>query len=250
MDPEACTFYPALVGSDYSAVARLLASPARSAAVGALMDGRALAAGELAQVAGLRPSTMSEHLAELVSGGLLAVVPAGRHRYYRLASAEVATALEALSRICPATPVRSLQQSIADRSLRLARICYDHIAGALGVALLDRMLEAGWLSGADPGAVPITNLQLTESGASLLAELEVDVASCERSRRHFARTCMDWSERRTHLAGALGAGITAALINQGWLRRAGTSRGARITSAGKDGLRALFAIDTESLDPP
>ncbi|HEX6934763.1 MAG TPA: winged helix-turn-helix domain-containing protein [Streptosporangiaceae bacterium] len=231
------------MGTDFAAVARLLASPGRSAAVGALMDGRALAAGELAQLAGLRPSTMSEHLAELVNGGLLAVVPAGRHRYYRLASAEVATALEALSRICPATPSRSLRQSIADRSLCMARVCYDHIAGALGVALLDRMLEAGWLS----GALSITSLQLTDAGASRLAEIGVDVASCERSRRHFASTCLDWSERRMHLAGALGAGIATALINRSWLCRADASRGVRITSTGEDGLRAFFAIDIKDL---
>lgn len=109
------------MGTDFAAVARLLASPARSAVVDALMDGRALTAGELARLAGVRPSTISGHLGDLVDRGLLAVVAAGRHRYYRLASAEVAAALEALSRICPATPVRSLRQSATDRSLRLAK---------------------------------------------------------------------------------------------------------------------------------
>jgi DNA-binding transcriptional ArsR family regulator len=237
------------VGTDFSAVARLLASQARSAVVCALMDGRALAAGELAQVAGLRPSTMSQHLADLVGGGLLTVVPAGRHRYYRLASAEVAGALEALSHICPKTPVRSLQQSIADRSLRQARVCYDHIAGTLGVTLLDQMLAGGWLVGARPVAVEIAHLELTNAGASHLAEIGVDVASCERSRRHFARTCMDWSERRMHLAGALGAATATAMIDRGWLCRAGTGRGVRVTSTGKQGLRTVFGIDMGALGP-
>lgn len=240
------------MGTDFAAVARLLASPARSAVVDALMDGRALAAGELAQVAGVRPSTISEHLADLVNSGLLAVVPAGRHRYYRIANAEVATALEALSRICPATPIRSLGQSTADRSLRLARLCYDHVAGALGVALLDRMLASRWLTGGPAGAGPAwaTRLEVTEAGAAGFAELGVDVTNCGRSRRHFARLCLDWSERRMHLAGALGSATATALIGQGWLRRAGTGRGVRITSTGERGLGIVFGIDPEELRLP
>lgn len=217
--------------------------------VDALMDGRALAAGELARLAGVRPSTISEHLGGLVDGGLLAVVATGRHRYYRLASAEVAAALEALSRICPATPVRSLRQSSAYCSLRLARLCYDHVAGVLGVALLDQMLAGGWLAG-DPaaaGALPPGSLDVTEDTTAMFARLGVDVADCRRSRRPLARPCLDWSERRMHLAGALGAATATALIDRGWLRRAGAGRGLQITQAGGHGLRAVFGIDSGGL---
>ncbi len=161
---------------------------------------------------------------------------------YELSSAEVAEALEAFSRICPATPVRSLRQSTADRTLRLARLCYDHVAGALGVSLLDQMRSAGWLaSGTGP------DLEVTEPGTQALAGIGVDVERCRRARRHFARSCLDWSERRPHLAGALGAAITSALLDQEWLRRAGTGRGLTVTSQGQHGLRTTFSIGTSEL---
>ncbi|HKD90063.1 MAG TPA: winged helix-turn-helix domain-containing protein [Streptosporangiaceae bacterium] len=230
------------MGTDYSTMAKLLASPARSAVVDALMEGRPLTSGELARIAGVRASTISEHLAELLDGGLVAVIKAGRHRYYRLSNAEVAEALEAFSRICPATPVRSLRQSTADHSLRLARLCYDHVAGALGVALLDRMRCAGWLVsgvGAD--------FEVTEPGIRALAEIGIDLERCRQARRHFARSCLDWSERRQHLAGALGAAITRTLLDMEWLRRAGTGRGLQVTSQGELGLRRTFSVGIPEL---
>jgi DNA-binding transcriptional ArsR family regulator len=210
--------------------------------VDALMHGRPLAAGELAQIAGVRASTMSEHLGELLDGGLVAVITAGRHRYYRLSSGEVADALEAFSRICPPTPVRSLRQSSAERSLRTARLCYDHVAGALGVALLGRMRSAGWLS-SGAGA----DIDVTELGMQALASLTVEVAACRQARRQFARSCLDWTEREPHLAGALGAAITSALLDRGWLRRPGTGRGLVVTSQGEHGLRDTFSIDMAGL---
>lgn len=230
------------VGTDYAAVAKLLASPARSAVVDALMEGRPLTAGELARTAGVRPSTVSEHLGELLDGGLIAVIKAGRHRYYRLSSAEIAAALEAFSRICPARPVRSLRQSTADRSLRLARLCYDHVAGTLGVTLLDRMRGDGWLAG---GAGP--DFAVTERGTEALAGLGVDLERCRQARRHFARSCLDWSERRPHLAGALGAAIARALFDMEWLRKAGTGRGVHLTSRGEEGLRSMLGIGLPGL---
>jgi hypothetical protein len=201
------------------------------------MEGRPLTAGELARTAGVRASTVSEHLGELLKGGLVAVIRAGRHRYYRLSSVEVADALEAFSRICPATPVRSLRQSTADRSLRLARLCYDHLAGSLGVALLDRMRRADWLvSGAGP------DFEVTEPGTKAFAEIGVDLQGCRQARRHFARSCLDWSERQPHLAGALGADIARALFDMEWLRRARTGRGIYVTSQGELGLQSAFSI--------
>ena len=230
------------MGTNYAAVAKLLASPARSAVVDALMDGRALTAGELARTADVRASTISEHLGELLDGGLVAVVRAGRHRYYRLSSAEIAGALEAFSRICPATPVRSLRQSTAERSLRRARLCYDHVAGALGVALLDQMRGAGWLvSGAGP------DFGVTGTGTRALAGIGIDLDCCRQARRHFARSCLDWSERRPHLAGALGAAIAHALFGMEWLRKATTGRGVQLTSQGEHGLHDVFGIDIPAL---
>jgi DNA-binding transcriptional ArsR family regulator len=225
------------VGTDYAAVAKLLANPARSAVVDALMHGRPLAAGELARIAGVRASTMSEHLGELLDGGLVAVITAGRHRYYQLSGTEVAEALEAFSRICPAMPVRSLRQSSASRTLRAARLCYDHVAGALGVALLDQMRSSGWLASASG-----PHLQLTQPGTQALAAIGVDIEGCRRARRHFARSCLDWTERRPHLAGSLGAGVTSVLLDREWLRRAGAGRGLTVTSQGEHGLRTTFGI--------
>jgi hypothetical protein len=210
--------------------------------VDALMHGRPLAAGELAQIAGVRASTMSEHLGELLDGGLVAVITAGRHRYYQLSSSEVADALEAFSRICPATQVRSLRQSTADRTLRMARVCYDHVAGALGVALLDQMRSADWLSSGTG-----SDFEVTALGTRALADMAVDIAACRRARRHFARSCLDWTERRPHLAGALGAAITSALLDRGWLRRSGTGRGLIVTSQGEHGLRDTFSINMSGL---
>ena len=230
-----------VMGTDFSAVARLLASPARSTVVDALQAGRPLAAGELARLAGVSPSTISEHLTVLVDGGLLAVVSSGRHRYYRLAGPAVAEALEALSHICPATPVRSLRQSNAARAYHLARTCYDHLAGALGVALLDAMLDREWLGAGTAGYA------VTGDGAERLGRLGVDVAACRRTRRQFARPCLDWTQRRMHLAGALGAGLATALTGRDWLRQDSTDRGVRITAAGRTGLRATFGIDTAAL---
>lgn len=223
------------MGTDFAAVARLLANPARSTVVDALQAGRALAAGELARIAGVRPSTISEHLAMLVDGGLVEVVDAGRHRYYRLANARVADALEALSHICPATPVRSLRQASAARQFHRARMCYDHVAGALGVALLDAMVGRAWLTGRDDFAVtPLGEAELTRVG--------VDVPGCRRLRRHFARPCLDWTQRRMHLAGALGAALADALVARDWLRPDSADRGVRITDAGLAGIDSVFGV--------
>jgi DNA-binding transcriptional ArsR family regulator len=234
------------MGTDYTPVAKLLAVPARSAVMDALMGGKPLAAGELAQVAGVRASTISEHLSALVDGGLLTVVEAGRHRYYTLSDPAVAEALEALSHICPATPVRSLRQSSAQRSLRLARLCYDHVAGAVGVALLDSMRAADWLSAdlTDNGA----EFAVTDLGAKQLDRLGLDVAACRRARRHFARPCLDWTERRMHLAGSLGAAMRDTLERRDWLRHPKNGRGLRVTPEGRTGLNDTFGIDLDTLE--
>jgi DNA-binding transcriptional ArsR family regulator len=226
------------MGTDFASVARLLANPARSTVVDALLAGRPLSAGELARLAGVRPSTISEHLASLVDGGLLTVVSAGRHRYYTLSGPEVAHALEALAQICPSTQVKSLRESVGARSLRVARTCYDHVAGALGVAMLDAMVRKQWLD---------EDCRLAPGGARGLDEFGVDVSACQAARRQFARPCLDWTQRRMHLAGALGAALNERLNERGWVRPVRPGRGLRITDDGAIGLRDWFDLDVAAL---
>jgi DNA-binding transcriptional ArsR family regulator len=215
-------------------VGRLLASPARAAMLELLLEGRAATAGELARAAAVAPSTASGHLAELVEGGLVRVRPQGRHRYYELADPSVAAALEAIGRLSPPRrPVRSLRESTRARALAHARTCYDHLAGRVGVGLLDRMLDQGWLTAAGDGYV------VEEIGAQRLTSLGVDVEEAARRRRLFAVACLDWTERRPHLGGALGAVLLASLVDREWLVRHPSGRGLRVTPAGREGLARI-----------
>jgi DNA-binding transcriptional ArsR family regulator len=221
---------------DLAAVGALLGNPSRAAMLDALMTGRALTATELARAADVSPATASEHLAKLREGGLVEVVAQGRHRYHRIASADVGAALESLSHIAPAKAVGTLRQSSRARSLAEARTCYDHVAGRCGVALHDGLLARGWLV-PEPGGYG-----LSESGVAGLLGWGVDVTTARTSRRAFARPCLDWTERREHLAGALAAAITGALIDgpEPWfVRRADDHRGLRPTDRGRARLADL-----------
>ena len=221
---------------DIAPVAALLADSARAAMLTALLDGRALAAGELARLAGVSAATASAHLARLLSGGLVTVVSQGRHRYYRLAGHEVATALEALALLGARRPVRSLRQSRQALALSDARTCYDHLAGRAGVALLDALIGSGALRAGERTA----DFAVTAHGAAALAEFGVDIRALRRSRRRLAVSCLDWTERRPHLGGALGAAITARLLALGWIEPGASSRAVLVTAAGRDRLAATF----------
>jgi DNA-binding transcriptional ArsR family regulator len=227
--------------ADFSSVAKLLANPARSAMIGALLEGRALTAGELARLAGVAPSTASEHLDELVSGGLLAVRAQGRHRYFSLAGPSVAEALESFSLICPEMPVKTLCSSEDARALRFARTCYDHLAGVVGVALLDTFQDLDWLAAADSG------LAIGPRGEIGFATLGVDVHAVRSLRRPFIRPCVDWTERRIHLAGALGAAVAESMTGQGWIEPCGRRRAVRVTTRGASRLTDLLGIDVSRL---
>ncbi|MFI7703676.1 ArsR/SmtB family transcription factor [Nonomuraea sp. NPDC049480] len=216
--------------ADIAPVAALIADPTRAAILTALLDGRALAAGELARIAGVSAATASAHLARLLDGRLVDVVRQGRHRYYRLAGHEVAEVLEVLARISARPPVRSLRQSRQARLLEEARTCYDHLAGRAGVGLLDGLRAGGYYAACD----------LTGEGERLLAGLGVDVAAARRSRRRFAPECLDWTERRSHLGGALGAAVTEALFSRGWYRRGTVPRAVILTDEGREGLSKVF----------
>jgi DNA-binding transcriptional ArsR family regulator len=233
-------------GADFAPVAALMGDPARAAMLTALLEDRALAAGELANLAGVSPATASEHLTRLREGGLVTVVSQGRHRYYRLAGHRVAAAIEALSHLSQPAPVRSLRQSRQAAALAQARTCYDHLAGQAGVALLDALLACGVLVGnGAAGAAPRAHagpaaLEVTAAGETTLAAFGVNVPNVRTSRRRFAGACLDWTERRPHLNGALGAAITARLLELRWIERGAHRRAVRVTPAGREGLAATF----------
>jgi DNA-binding transcriptional ArsR family regulator len=208
---------------DVAAIAALFAEPARAAMLDALAGGIALPAGELARCAGIQPATATSHLRRLVDGHLITVRTQGRHRYYELAGPQVATVLEELARIAPPRTVRSLREHSRALALAEARTCYDHLAGRRGVQLRERLLEAGALHELDP-----RDHELTRRGREALAKLAIDADGLTGSRRVFARSCLDSTERRPHLAGALPAALTARFLELGWLSR---DRGRRLRIA-------------------
>jgi DNA-binding transcriptional ArsR family regulator len=221
--------------ADFASVAALMADRGRAAMLTALLDGRPLAAGELARVAGVTAQTASAHLAKLREGGLIAVVKQGRHRYYRLQGHEVAAVIEALSRISPPVEVRSLRQSRQAAALRGARTCYDHLAGRAGIAFFAALLDGGLIE-ADGEA----SYEVSAKGEERLHELEIDVPALRRARRRFAGQCLDWTERRPHLNGALGAALTDRMIEMGWFVRGRTPRALNLTEYGRTGLQDVF----------
>jgi DNA-binding transcriptional ArsR family regulator len=222
---------------DIAPVAALLGDPARAAIVGVLHDGRASTAGELARRAGVAPSTASEHLRRLVDGGLLMVERSGRQRHFRLASSEVADAVEALAAIAPRRPVSSLRAAHTASALEAARTCYDHLAGRLGVAIAESLVQLEALNAVNGGFAPGSR------AGEVLSELGVDLASASRSRRPFALGCLDWSERRPHVAGALGAALAARSLEAGWVERQERSHAVRVTANGRTALRERLGID-------
>ncbi len=224
-----------------SQTAAALAEPARATMLCALMDGRARTATELAALAGVGAPTASTHLARLAGAGLVAADAQGRHRYFRIASEDVGRAIEALL-VVSGAPLPAFRPS-TPRRLQAARTCYDHLAGTVAVALHDALVTRGWLqphAAASSGGS--TDYLLTRDGARQLQRFGVDVAGCETARRRFACACIDWSERRPHLGGALGAGLLATLAARRWLERDADSRCVTVTAAGRRGLRASFDV--------
>jgi DNA-binding transcriptional ArsR family regulator len=235
-----------VTNASVAAIAALVGDPARLAMMQALMDGRALTAAELAGVAGVTPQTASGHLGQLTAAGLLAVEKQGRHRYHRLAGAPVARMLEGLMQVAAETapaPARRIATGPRDAALRTARTCYDHIAGRLGVALADALTGKGYVELAEDGGL------VTERGHAFLRELGVsgDEAAATSRARPFCRPCLDWSERRPHLAGRLGAALCAHCLAAGWVRRREGSRALDITPPGRQALHRFFAIDGAAL---
>jgi DNA-binding transcriptional ArsR family regulator len=200
-------------GPVIAAVAALLGDPARANMLTALMDGRALTVSELAQAAGVALPTASGHLSKLDAAGLLIADKQGRHRYYRLSGHDVAQVLEDLMELAQRTGAVRVRTGPKDAALREARVCYDHLAGERGVTLMRALTDREWL--VDPDSP-----RLTPSGRASLCKIGIDIPRLERGRRPLCRTCLDWSERRSHLGGALGAAILDYVLWQGWARRA------------------------------
>jgi len=234
--------------ADIAAVGALVADPGRCRMLMALGDGRALPASRLAAEAGVSAATASSHLGKLTSAGLLTVETSGRHRYYALAGPAVGRLIEALEEVAPATPIRSLRQGTRAKALRDARTCYDHLAGRLGVALMSSLVARGHLDGgdglrsdADPcvGQGHEADYHLTESGRAFMTGLGVVTT---RGRRPMIRYCVDWTEQRHHLAGALGRGLRDRLAELGWIERSPVDRAVRVTDAGRDGLADTFGV--------
>lgn len=199
-----------------------------------LLSGKALTAGELARRANVSPQTASAHLSQLVGGGLLALEKQGRHRYYRLSSADVARAIEALMALTPEVAVSDTPASL--EPIHFARTCYDHLAGRLGVAVTDAVVARGWL---EPTG---KNYDLTPAGEEGFFSLEIDTPSLKKQRRQFARQCLDWTERRHHLAGALGAALTKAMLERKWIFKQGGSRTVYLSQEGQKGLEAVLGV--------
>lgn len=220
---------------DLSVLGRALAAPARSEIVSALMDGSSRPAGELAAGARISAATASQHLALLLEVGLLRCETRGRQRFYRLADDRVARALENLGQLCPVTSPSGGSRPVGD--LVAARLCYDHLAGRLGVQVHDALRRHAWLD---------AEQRPTAAGERALGELGIDLAALRRLRRPLVRTCPDWTERRAHLGGALGAALATRCLEQGWVRRRPTGRGLQVTRPGEQALAVLLAALPEA----
>lgn len=231
MDPDA----------DLASVAALIADQHRAQMLLTLLGGTPLSGSALAEAAGISRSLASAHLKKLVAGGFVRVQPSGRQRLYSIASESVADALEILILLAPASRVRSLRDATRARNLRWARMCYDHLGGAVGVAITEALLNRELILESD-GA-----FQLGPSGPAGFGELGIDVSRLERRTRPLLRPCLDWSERRYHLAGSLGAAMTASMLGRKWIATREASRVLTVSPSGAAGLRDWMGIDLDHL---
>jgi DNA-binding transcriptional ArsR family regulator len=227
-----------ITGTMIAEIAALAGDPARANILSALLDGRAMTATELAYAARVTPQTASAHLGKLAEAGLITATPSGRHRYFRLASPKVAQMIESLGALALDNRPRFRPLSREAAALRDARMCYDHIAGRLGVAIADAMTRRGLIVLEDEGG------HLTEAGTRFLKDLGIDLFVAAKRRRRHCRACLDWTERRPHIGGAIGAALAEHWLALGWITREKASRAVRLTPAGERGFR-----DTLSMSP-
>jgi DNA-binding transcriptional ArsR family regulator len=230
-------------GPGIARIAALIGDHARAQMLTSLLSGEALTATELAQEAGVTPQTVSTHLAKLVDARLITVERQGRHRYFRLAGHDVAHALESLMDVAARTGTTRVRPGPREPALRRARVCYDHLAGEMGVRVYDALIAAHVLRDDGEGLV------LTPKGRAYFAEFGVDVDALARERRPLCRACLDWSMRRHHLAGALGAALLRRIMEQGWARRVRHSRVVAFTPPGERAMHARFAAPSPRTTP-
>jgi DNA-binding transcriptional ArsR family regulator len=230
MDPDA----------DLAAVAALMADRHRAQMLLTLLGGTPQSGSALAEAAGISRSLASAHLKKLVAGGLVRAQPSGRQQLYSITS-PVADALETLILLAPATRVGSLGDATRAKSLRWARMCYDHLAGVVGVSVTEALLERGLFRERDGGYL------MAPGGAAEFGGIGIDVDRLERRTRPLLRPCLDWSERRYHLAGSLGAALTSSLVTRGWITTREASRIVTVTKAGQAGLQEWLGIDLAEL---
>ena len=231
-------------GPDLALVASLIGDATRANILAALLDGRALTASELAYFAHISPQTASGHLAKLTDGRLLTVMRQGRNRYYRLATPLVAEMLEGIMAVAAHGPQRHRPISKADEAMRMARTCYDHFAGKVGVGLADNLIQRGYLV-----LTPEAG-EVTERGAAFLDDFGVDLAALRVKRRTLCKPCLDWTERRLHLGGMVGAALARRCFDLGWFTRLRDSRALAITAAGQRGLEDMFGVSLDAAPPP
>jgi DNA-binding transcriptional ArsR family regulator len=225
-----------ITGPLIAEIAGLVGERARANMLSALLDGRALTATELAYAARITAQTASTHLAKLTEAGLISPIKDGRCRYFRLASPKVAQMLDGIMAVALEDRPRYRPLSRQARELQSARICYDHLAGRLSVDLADFFIARGYLVIGDEAA------EVTEEGSRFLTEFGIDVAAAGARRRHFCRSCLDWTERRLHIGGAIGAALANRCFDLGWAERMKDSRAVVITAAGKQGFMDVFGI--------
>ena len=224
-------------GPHIARIAALVGDPARAEMLTALLGGQALTATELAEVGGVTKQTASAHLSKLLEARLIAVRTQGRHRYCELADGDVARLLESIMGVAARAGVMHLRSTPREPALRNARLCYDHLAGDKGVQIFDSLIKQGMLkSGND-----IENVGLTATGADFFRDFGIDLQALAKLRRPLCRRCLDWSVRRHHLAGGLGAAMLARIFALGWARRARNSRVIIFTSAGEAAVQRRFA---------
>ena len=226
----------------FASTAHLMADNARAMMLTALLDGKALPAGELAFASGITAQTASAHLAKLLAGGLVCVECEGRHRYYRLAGAHIAEALEHLGAIKPQADIRRRALTRDAQRLRFCRCCYDHLAGQMGVAVAESLQREGYLKPASE-----KRFEVTAAGGEWFASLGLDLCALKPSRRGIARQCLDWTERKHHLAGPLGVALLQRFCALGWMRRMQGSRMVEITPTGWNELRRVLDLDADGL---
>jgi DNA-binding transcriptional ArsR family regulator len=222
-----------------SYIAKLIAEPTRAIILDSLMNGQALPAGELAYIAKVSHPTISSHLSKMVEGNLLLVEQHGRHRYYRIANSEVAEVIEKLGTIAPTIQVRSLRQSHQLQQVRHARTCYDHLAGELGVKVAEGLINKNYLLLKDGEFV------VTDEGKSWFLKFGINVEEAS-PRRIFAKPCLDWSERRHHIAGWLGSEITKLFFEQNWITKSEKSRAVQLTTKGIIAVHEQLGIKIEN----